>query len=39
MWHYEITQSQHCNDDNFYDDDNMMCVSVWFEIYVEEFGG
>ena len=28
MRHYEITQSQHCSNDNDYNDDNMMRVSV-----------
>ena len=28
-----ITQSQHNNTDNDYNDDNMMCVNVWFEFF------
>ena len=28
MWHYGISQSQHCNND---DDDNVTCVSMWLE--------
>ena len=30
MWHYGVTQSQHCNDFN---DDNMMRQSMWFEFF------
>ena len=26
-------QSQHCNDDNNGNDDNVMCASVWFEFF------
>ena len=33
MWHYRITQSQHCNNDSCYNDDTMMHVSVWFEFF------
>ena len=35
MRHYEITQSQHHNgnNDNNYNDDNAMCMNVWFEIF------
>ena len=31
MWPYGITQSQYCNNENNYNDDNMMHVNVWFE--------
>ena len=27
VWHYGITKSQHCNNDN------IMCVSLWFEFF------
>ena len=27
-----MTQSQHCNNDNNYNDDNAMCVSMWFTL-------
>jgi hypothetical protein len=30
VWHYEITQSQHCNNDN---NDNMMHAGLWFEFF------
>ena len=33
MGHYGITQSQHCNNDNNYNDDNVMSASVWFEFF------
>jgi hypothetical protein len=29
MWHYGVTQSQHCNNDN--NDDNVIRASVWFD--------
>jgi hypothetical protein len=28
MWHYGITQSQDCNDDDIYSDDNVWCVQA-----------
>ena len=35
MWHYGIAQSQHYNNknNNSYDDDNVMHVSVCFEFF------
>jgi hypothetical protein len=30
MRHFGITQNQHCNNDNNYNDDDVMCASVWF---------
>jgi hypothetical protein len=33
MGHYGTTQSQRCNNDNNYNDDNVMRVSMWFEIF------
>ena len=29
----EITQNQHCNNDNDYNDDNVMRPSRWFELF------
>jgi hypothetical protein len=34
MWHYGITQSQHCNNEK---DDNVMHVSAWFEYFDGSF--
>ena len=31
MWHFEIKQIEHCNDDNNYNHDNVIHVSVWFD--------
>ena len=33
MWQYGITQSQHCSIDNYYNDDNVMHASAWFEFF------
>ena len=33
VWRYGIRQSQHWNNDNNYNDDYVMCVSVWFEFF------
>ena len=33
MWHYEITQTQHCNNDNIDNDDSILCANVWFEFF------
>ena len=33
VWHHGTTQSQHPNNDNNYNDDNVMCASVWFEYF------
>ena len=33
MWHLGITQTQHCIDDNKYNDDNVMCASIWFQYF------
>jgi hypothetical protein len=35
VWHVTLwnTQSQHCNSDNIYIDDNVMRASVWFEFF------
>ena len=30
---YGTTQSQHCNNDNEYNDDNVMRASGWFEFF------
>ena len=33
MRHYGITQSQHCNHDDNYSNDNVICMSLWFEFF------
>ena len=35
MWHYGVTQSQHCNNDNNYNESNdkAMHVNIWFEFF------
>ena len=33
MWCYGITQSEYCNNDNNYNDDNVLRGSVWFEFF------
>ena len=33
MWHYGITQSQHYNNDNEYNNDNMMHTNMWVEFF------
>jgi hypothetical protein len=33
MWHYGIAQNQYCNNDNNYNDVNLMHVSLWFELF------
>ena len=32
MWHYGVTQSQHCNNASNYNDDNVIHASMWFDI-------
>ena len=33
MWYYEVTQSQHYNNDTNYNDVNVMHAIVWFKIF------
>ena len=33
VWHYGMTQSQHCDNDNIYNDDDVMRANVWFETF------
>jgi hypothetical protein len=33
MWHYGITQSQYCNTEHNYNEDNVMHVNIWFEFF------
>ena len=37
MGHHGITHSQHCNNDNNDNDDNVMCASMWFELFGGSF--
>ena len=37
MWHYEMTQSQHYNNENKYNDDNMMRTEFVFEFFAGLF--